>query len=327
MISAASCINGENAHGSYVGSSSLVRENALHGIQVGECWLRRQSKKHLTIEIFQVNCLLFLTKQANSIKRKQAWTSAGDIVRFSMAAGLHREPSLLCTKASVFQCEMRRRLWATIMELELQASIARGMPSSLAGLSFDCSPPGNLNDEDFGEDSEHIPMPKPSDEYTATSFLYLSLRSLSLRVKLNSTINNHEPPLTYDHVLAESQKITDCLAEIPRWDEAKASPYDHPETMIPRFLLEIQLRQILIWLHGPFARQDKSSIQARYSRMACLDTAGTILNRHLTLLAGGSRVLHMLRNDVYLASLSICHNLFISAIPSGSLPLNLKLPY
>ena len=316
LASAVSCIDCETSP-SYVFSSSLARENALYRIQVAESWLRRQSTKHSTMEIFQVHCLLSLAKQANAIKRKLAWSSAGDLMRFSMASGLHRDPEVLGAKVSIFEGEMRRRLWATIMELELQASVTRGMPSSLAGFSFDTLPPKNINDEEFGEESQHTPASKSEQEYTAISFLHLSRRSLSLRISLNSTINDFGSPLAYDRVLLESQKIMECIAEIPRWEETKGSQRNASNTMVPRFLLEIQLRQFLIWLHYPHAQRDASGSHTEYSRMVCLNTARTILDRHSTLLAVGNRFLNILRNDIYLATLTICHNLFISIAPAG----------
>ena len=318
LIAAVSCIDPERPEG-YVGSSSLARENAHYWIRVGECWLRRHSKKHLTMEYFQVHCLLFLAKQANSIKRKQAWTSAGDMMRISVAAGLHRDPDLLGKKVSIFEREMRRRLWATIMELELQASVARGIPSSLAGLSFDCPAPTNLNDDDFDVDTEHGPVPRSRQEYTDTSFLHLAWQSLPLRVTLNSAINDLGTQLTYDYVLAESQKIMDHLADVPQWEGIKSGRLGQLDTTVPRFLLDIQLRQFLIWLHCPLARRNESSSQVEYSRMVCLNAASTILDRHFTLVAEDNHLLKILRNDIYFAGLSICHNLFVSAVSGGNL--------
>jgi hypothetical protein len=59
-----------------------------------------------------------------------AWMVFGLIVRAAMRLGLHREPSNY-PHISVFKGEMQRRLWASILHLDLQTSLQVGLPRML----------------------------------------------------------------------------------------------------------------------------------------------------------------------------------------------------
>lgn len=103
----------------FVGESSSVRETAMIWIEACDSWVQRQSQKHWDLTIYQINRLLLLAKQSNGIKLKRAWISATTLFRNAMAAGLHRDPSLLDAKIFVFEQEMRRRLRVRIVEIDL----------------------------------------------------------------------------------------------------------------------------------------------------------------------------------------------------------------
>ncbi|KAI9871186.1 MAG: hypothetical protein M1823_008521, partial [Watsoniomyces obsoletus] len=104
----------------------------------------------------------------NCYKVKREWTIAGSVLRLAMAAGLHREPTYLSSKISVFDQEMRRRLWFTILELEMQASSDRGMRASIVLDDWDVLPPLNVHDEDFNESTQSMPPAKPLTDFTRT---------------------------------------------------------------------------------------------------------------------------------------------------------------
>lgn len=305
----------------YVGDSTKEREKAILHISACDIWLRSQSIKHTTIQSFQVHCLLILAKLTNLMKLKQAWTITGTALRFFMSAGMHRDPdSVWGGKISEFHKEMRRRLWATMAELELEASVMRGMPTALAGLRTDGGSPRNINDHDFDDTSVRMPNPKPSDEYTSTSFLCFAEKSLSLRIALVSEVNSSNQQLPYEDVLIYEEKIMQQLHVIPRWSEKTATI---PSSALMEALLDIQLRQFLIILHSPYARSTgsngKYNSQYSYSRTVCFDAASSIIQQHFQFTEAGNHMLSVLRNDVYRAAMCICQNIFMSShIPGQS---------
>ena len=289
---------------------STVRSEAIQWIRACDFWLTQQSQKHRILAMYQVMCLRFLAAAASSLKVKQAYTRAEDLLNYFKAAGMHRDPRLLADRCSAYEMEMRRRLWYTVMELELEASIVRGMPSSLAGLTLDCPPPSNINDEYFVERSLKLPVAKPSEEFTRTSFLDISSKTLSLRVSLCSLVNDPSSCIPFADVLSYDQQINEELASIPEWK-------DRGTTQV-RTLLDLQLRQFLLLIHSPYARQ-KVSAQSRYSRMVCIETAQHLLDQHHNLISSDNFTISLVRDDVYRAALSICHNVFLCSLtPSRS---------
>jgi hypothetical protein len=319
MLSAVSCA-GLRAPLSYVADSSSPREKAIRWIQACDTWLQRQSKKHRTLEILQVYCLLQIAKQVNSVNLKQSWIAAGYMLRVAIAAGLHRDPSLLGDHVSCFDQEIRRRLWAAMVELELQASIDRGMPSALAAIHMDCKAPFNINDEDLMESGKTLPQPKPCQEYTLTSFLNLSYRSLRLRTSFNTLVNASSMHLSYEDVLRYDEEISEQLATIPKWKSTNVSSESHT---FSRLLLDIQLRQFLILLHSPFVGPAESNSRASFSRAACINAAITILEHHYQLRSAGTHLLYLLRNDVYRASMAIFHSVSLSKSIQGRFPVRI----
>jgi hypothetical protein len=292
-----------------------IRDTWVSWIEACDVWLELQSQKHLNLANFQVRCLLLLSKQMIMMKEKRAWTSATTLLSFSMSAGLHRDPSLLSGRISTFDQEMRRRLWGTIIELEIEASIDRGVRPFSAELPFDCPPPSNLDDNDFGVASEQLPKEKSSLNFTATSFLCKLHRSRSYRTALISMINNPKSNLQYDDVICHEGKLFQMIKELSLWEDVKDVRTGYSRS--PRVLLDIQLRQLLLLLHGPWARQTESNPRYSYSRMVCINAAKSILDQYSALTRSGSYALLVFRNDVVRAALSFCHNFSISRVIRG----------
>lgn len=111
---------------SFKGQSSVLREQATTWVTASEAWLDEQSQKHISLANFQIRILLFVAKRINAIKEKRAWRSAGELLRHAMDAGMHRNITPNAGAISVFDQEMRRRIWATILELELMAASDKG---------------------------------------------------------------------------------------------------------------------------------------------------------------------------------------------------------
>ena len=110
----------------YVGRSSAKREIASSWVYTCQAWFDSRSQKHAELVNYQVMLMLTLAKQMNGLKMKRFWIDTGTIIRKFMSAGFHREPSLLSSRISVVDCEMRRRLWYSALEIDLEQTINRG---------------------------------------------------------------------------------------------------------------------------------------------------------------------------------------------------------
>lgn len=296
---------------SFNSNGSSARNEAISWIRASDSWLEQQSQKHRFMEIYQVMCLRVLAARANAFKSKRAYQNAEGLLAYFRCAGFHRDPNLLEEKrCSPFQKEMRRRLWATVTEIELQASIERGFPSTLSAVPSDCKPPLNIDDEDLLVDLSQFPTSNASAQYTATSFLRLSCSSLPLRVALCSLVNDPNVRVKYDDVLNYEQQIREALSAIPTWTEAGGQQAST--------LLELQLSQFLIILHSPFARQNGFSHQ-RYSRMVSFEASKRILDLHFQCITSGRFAFAFLRQDVFRAATSICHNAYLCTLETSDI--------
>lgn len=297
---------------SFVGFSSSRRNRAIEYIDICTLWISQHSQKHMTMAYFQVHCLLHLAKRMNIVKVKRMWTSAGNVLRIAISAGLHREPSMLGHKISVFDQEMRRRLWVTIAEFELHDSLDRGMAPAIRDGSWDSRPPSNINDEDFDLDSQTLPPSRPITEFTVTAFLHQSSQNLSSRIELVALINNIGSSMNYEQVLAQDEKLMQCLAEIPNWDTMHTTPRDQQtlgHARLARSLLWLQIQQLVILLHRPFAQDGQHVFRYRYSRSSCVTSAISVLNRYNKPDIATDFSLVVMRTDLFRAAFSLCYDL------------------
>jgi hypothetical protein len=312
IMATVSCISTKEEP-KFIGDSAMARERAVLWIEVSERWHRQHSQKNIYLAIWQIRCLLLLAKQINVVKKKKTWTAAGTLVREAMSAGFHRDPSLLGEKVSVFDQEMRRRLWATMTELELQVSIDRGMPSATAGVPSDSATVLNIDDDELVVEPGSPPIPKPASEYTACSFLHISRASFSLRVTLNSLVNDLSSPSRYEEVLNYEEQVTKEIQKLPRRaGPEKTRNNGELPNLTREALLDIQLRQFLILLHAPFARQADSNSRYSLSRMICLNAAASMIEQYSQLQGSGKFLLLLLRHDYFRAALNICHTMYTS---------------
>lgn len=308
----------------YIGDSSMAREQAVIWIETSDKWLSSHSQKNIYLAVWQIRCLLVIAKQVNIVKKKRTWTTAGTLVREAMSAGFHRDPSLLGYKLSIFDQEMRRRLWATMTELELQASIDRGMPSASAGVPSDTANVLNVNHEDLDVESGDPPG-KSSNDYTAASYLHLSKTSFPLRVALNSMVNDTSSPSRYEDVLNYEELITEQLKKIPLHSASEDKQGSSELPAMVATLLDVQLRQFLILLHAPFARQAGTNPRYALSRMICFNAAASIIDRYSKLVKSSNYTLLLLRHDYFRAALATSHNLHVSINIKSEHPFHLPI--
>jgi hypothetical protein len=292
-------------------------------------WLSLQSRKSQGIELLQIRLLICIAIQANSIGSNRVWEQTKSLLNDSVSMGLHKDTATLTQSFSIenaaaglaglrrpkilpFEQEMRRRLWSTIVELELQASFDRGLPSFAGTISADCGPPNNLADEDLDMTISQLPISAPIETYTRSSFLRISHRSQPLRSELNKLINDSTRNLLFKELLAYDHEIHQKLQELPTWAKTlQTSDAVNSQSVVSAMALDIQLRQYLLPLHIPFVQQAGLNTRHTYSRIVCINTASTILEYHYKLTASGNFCLSILRDDVFRAALSLCHHLIL----------------
>lgn len=280
-------------------TGSALRTKAITWIKACQFWLRRHSNRHRSLESLQVRCLLVLAHMTTCLKTKEIYQEVQALFAFMKAIGLHRDPDSLDSKYSPFEAEIRRRLWATTMELELQTSIDRGTSSSLYSLDYDCTPPRNINDVDLQPGDNLLSVSQSSNIYTDTSFLHLAAQTLPLRVKLCTVTNQISNQLNFHEILDHGQEIVHALSQIPQWSE--------PNACQTATLLDLELRQFLLILYSPEAWRKKLGPSVDYARFTSLEASIVLIDKHMELVRFQNYVLCCIRSDYYRAAFTLCN--------------------
>lgn len=126
MILACTICAGTHESTRYNHNGSSHHTKAVVWIKACETWSSRQSNKHKTLANLQVRCLRILALATTSHKVKEYYQEVQAHIGAMRSSGMHRDPLIYGSRCSVFEGEMRRRLWATSMEVELQASVEKG---------------------------------------------------------------------------------------------------------------------------------------------------------------------------------------------------------
>ena len=163
-----------------------------------------------------------------------------------MIMGLHRDPGD-CKDFSIFERELRRKLWFSIVELDLQISLASGMPTTIRSSDFNCRLPINVDDSDVAEDT--LKEPEYRDVSHWTNALTQLALSYSIRLpldaaNLSSTLNLDS---TRNSILNIVTQLENRIPQIP----PLLRPGQIPSRILTQVLLDIYLRRSLIYLYCP----------------------------------------------------------------------------
>ncbi|PNY28308.1 Multidrug resistance regulator 1 [Tolypocladium capitatum] len=234
-------------------------------------------KKHLDLRGVQTQCLLVLALLTNTsaVGGDLAWITTASLVQSAMAIGLHVGPSQL--PVSPLEAEVRRRLWATVLELAVQASLDSGMPPVISAETLDsCERPSNLDDSQISESTRTLPASQPRMAFTQTSIQCALLRSLPIRFKIAETLSRFRSDLPYDSARRIGAELTAALRET---SELIDSFLPTPPSAFQTQLQDLLARRFLLMLHAQFAHQASSDVSYHFSRTVCLECSLLLLSR------------------------------------------------
>ncbi|KAL4802414.1 hypothetical protein BDV18DRAFT_146706 [Aspergillus unguis] len=244
-------------------------------IQIAQTWLSGPLEKdRLTLDGIQIHCLLLLARQVTRLGADLVWISAGSLVRMAMQMGLHLEPSAV--KEMCFRDQdIRRRLWYTILELNVQAALDSGMSPMICVADFTTRPPSKLTDNELetgaAETKEQLGLQEQSFHKELPSLL---AQSLPLRLTVTRVINSLQEEPAYEEVV----RLGSDLAAACQTATTALNPNAPLNCMsdTSRFVVSHfthLLRRFTLCLHFPYAVQARKTPLFTYSHKQCLDAA------------------------------------------------------
>lgn len=251
---------------------------AVEWVLHAEKWIDNAHIKRLEITTLRLYILLIMAQNCHGMKRSKAWLATSTLVKQAMLSGYHRDPDKYA-RISVFNKEMRRRIWMTIVELDLQVAIDRGMPPSVQTLDYDTLPPLNIDDEEIHEGSTETPQDRPLSDITDSSFQSVLGRSLALRLKACHLMHSPRISCRYEEIQRLDWELSQQLSRIPQWATTDANDLitQHKATLW-KATIETKLAQNLLSIHTPFAIESRREPLFSPSARSRLDAAAMILS-------------------------------------------------
>lgn len=217
-----------------------------------QAWLvKLPRKQRVDLPTLQTETLLLLSLQLRLVPPEELWKASGSLVRSGMVMGLHVNLSQ-STNLSFYQAECRRRLWITIMELDLQTSISSGMPVMTPELDFKPLTPSNLNDVDFDESTSKPPSPSSLSEETDSLALITLATSLAHRIRVMNTVQHTSPRDNLSERVDQARRLEKIISDVPsQLKPNQDTEGTHPTFVLNHVLLDIFLRRPLLCLLRP----------------------------------------------------------------------------
>ncbi|KAI2464829.1 hypothetical protein F4781DRAFT_411460 [Annulohypoxylon bovei var. microspora] len=247
-----------------------LRPQAHQWIREAEHWLGSSGKLRIAVFDIQTMCLLLLARQtAQYLPENQVWAGSGALVRAAMAVGLHRDPTRLLSMP-LLEVEIRRRLWATIIELVLDSSIDAGGPPMFSSDDFDCALPSNLNDAELDLDNDGKITPRDPTEYTDTSIQIALGRTFVTRLSIAKYANSIKADISHQETLKLSSELMNEYRSLVRYlhslgPQPTKFQQQYCEFVFSRYIFSLHLSYM------PRALKDPA--QFYLSRTLCVDTA------------------------------------------------------
>lgn len=233
--------------------SSLKCYTAIEWIMYADKWIENAHIKRSDIMVLRLHVLLVTAQKAHGMCRSKAWLTTSNLVKRAMLAGYHRDTSMY-TKISPFNQEMRRRIWTTIVELDLQVSLERGMTPAVQESDYDTVAPLNVNDIDLDETMEELPAERPLEEFTDCSFQAVLSQSLPLRLKAGALMHSPRIRCRYEDILRLDWELNRYMSKIPNWKVPDLGNIQTADKVtLAKYMLENKIGLSLLSIHTPFA--------------------------------------------------------------------------
>ncbi|PHH75321.1 hypothetical protein CDD80_2477 [Ophiocordyceps camponoti-rufipedis] len=188
--------------------SAVSRAVVLKWLSVASAGLASlESNSGRSLDGLRIRCLLLLAQRVSSAKGSARWVSTGSLVRMAMCLGLHRDPANEAGEnVSSFEAESRRKLWAAILELEVQFSMDCGGIPCVDSLDYDTALPANADDFSWPLEGTVVES-KPKEEFTSSSFHILLMETLPVRLKIARIVNSPRCETSFTELLGLSRDL------------------------------------------------------------------------------------------------------------------------
>ncbi|KAF2008725.1 hypothetical protein BU24DRAFT_415475 [Aaosphaeria arxii CBS 175.79] len=237
-------------------------------------------------------CLMAIAKMFEIVPMSSLSSLAtimGMVVRTAMMHSMHRDPKWF-THMPKEEVVTRRKMWTTIVFLDLYTAIDVGLPTLVRATDYDT---GAI--PSYSEEADTECTSNSSDSPTASQtdpafphFQSLLSRTFASASFIINTVNSVRPTIPFSAVLHHDKILRVLLAEASNLPLEPlgsmnsegyilATPSD---PLFQKILLEIYIRRLLLTLHQPYARAEGDWATYEKSHWAVLECSLALLNYH-----------------------------------------------
>lgn len=209
------------------------------------------------------------------------WILSGTMMRLALQQGYHRDPSQH-PKISVFQGEMRRRIWSAISQHELLFSVQIGLPKAIRYAECDTLRPRNIYEHELYEGMTELPPERPLAEDTEVSYQivkYHIMRAHGMVIEFVHLL----APQPYIKVLELDRTLQEAHALIPPHLQLGTLPEmntDVPSRVMEKYILQIFYHKAVCILHR---KHWSTTAMKSYSRSTSVSSALAMLEHQSTM--------------------------------------------
>jgi hypothetical protein len=256
--------------------AAALKSSATQWISEARIWMATSEESQVnSFSGLQNMCLLHLARETCGVGNELSWIEAGSLLRTAMFLGLHRDPENE-PGISVFWVEMRRRIWATVMEIVLQSSLNAGAPPFMTLNDFDTRPPSNYDDDQLAENVKGSPTPRPPNAFTQTTVQIALHRSLPVRLAIAQYVNQFGSSPTVDETIRLNTELTAACRTL----SSTFQPFYDPAGILPKRLSLFQLRmaehmvhRFFLALNYPWLSTANNDSSCYFARKMCVETS------------------------------------------------------
>ena len=273
------------------------------------------SPSTFTIEALLLNIQNEFVRQPDA--QVGIWVLTGVAIRLAMRMGYHRDAQHY-PGISPFQAEMRRRIWAMMLQGDMLTSCQLGLPLIIQESHCDTQSPRNLFDEDLNPHATELPQSRPETESTPIIYTIVKGRlAAAFRAIFNQVSSTKVA--TFQEVMALDKQLNLAHQSLPKHLRI-SNPEDaitvSPRLLMRRYNLELLYQKARCVLHRHHMTEAFANSDYTYSRLVCVEAAMALLRHQARIFEQvqvGGRLFRdkwfissLERHDFLLASMIVC---------------------
>ncbi|KAM0257087.1 hypothetical protein ACHAQJ_004551 [Trichoderma viride] len=200
----------------------------------------------------------------------------------NITLGLHRDPTAIDPDMPATEVEVRRRLWATMLELSLQLCLDHELPAPISPESYDCAPPSDFADEHMStadiDSTSSSCFANCSLDYSLTRAnpLMILTRTQRLRLQILHVVHSPGAAKAFEatHRLAAELKAV-YSAELHKLRSLQKKPTDFQVKLLDTLTLPFVLAP-----HAKLAAYSLTNPACYFSRKVRMEVSALLLANH-----------------------------------------------